>query len=575
MRRYFQRRQLATLFGEIRHSYPTIPIPHSRYPTPTPTPTHSDIKPENCLVKGDIVKLADFGLAREIRSRPPFTDYVSTRWYRAPEVLLRSTSYNSPIDQFACGAIMAELFTLRPLFPGASEVDQLNKLASVLGTPTPASWPEGARLAAAMDFRFPFFPPTPLSVLIPSASADAIDLLKGLLEWDPAKRPTAAATLLHPFFSRHLSPSAALPPPGLMMNGIGGAANANANDGGGDGPRFVGDGGKVVQVVGIQSNGIIGDGYRDGDDENASAPPRRAAAAAMGAISSRAAAATSAPDDDFDIDALIDEYETSKGGGGGGAAAKVAGDTSSSSPIDSVLSHRGSSGARLSPPRSGVAPVAKFVAPRAAFPMLVSSPPSFGGAAIPGISKLYAPPPPPQSSALYTGEETTPMRGVYEGGGGGASSNFGGGYSASLGYVGSGSSGSAAPAYSASLGYVGGGSGSGGNSGYTTNYGRGGGGGGGNLSSALGPGGLNFRPAVGSGGGNARDGGNNGAASLGSSLFGGGGGLGGVGGGPSPSLSNSFYRTSSSTYGAAAAAAVGSGGVGLNALNVGARRARY
>lgn len=67
----------------------------------------------------DVVKIADFGLAREIRSRPPYTDYVSTRWYRAPEVLLRSQYYSAPIDMFAMGAIMAELFTLRPLFLGA------------------------------------------------------------------------------------------------------------------------------------------------------------------------------------------------------------------------------------------------------------------------------------------------------------------------------------------------------------------------------------------------------------------------------------------------------------------------
>lgn len=52
---------------------------------------HRDMKPENMLAKGELVKIADFGLAREIRSRPPFTDYVSTRWYRAPEILLRST----------------------------------------------------------------------------------------------------------------------------------------------------------------------------------------------------------------------------------------------------------------------------------------------------------------------------------------------------------------------------------------------------------------------------------------------------------------------------------------------------
>lgn len=88
---------------------------------------HRDLKPENLLATGDIVKIADFGLAREIRSRPPFTDYVSTRWYRAPEILLRSTSYNSPIDIFAVGAIMAELYMLRPLFPGQNETDQIYK----------------------------------------------------------------------------------------------------------------------------------------------------------------------------------------------------------------------------------------------------------------------------------------------------------------------------------------------------------------------------------------------------------------------------------------------------------------
>jgi protein kinase len=84
---------------------------------------HRDLKPENLLNTGDIVKIGDFGLAREIRSRPPFTDYVSTRWYRAPEILLRSTHYNSPVDIFALGAIMAELYMLRPIFPGNNETD--------------------------------------------------------------------------------------------------------------------------------------------------------------------------------------------------------------------------------------------------------------------------------------------------------------------------------------------------------------------------------------------------------------------------------------------------------------------
>ena len=84
---------------------------------------HRDLKPENLLFQDGIVKIADFGLARETRSRPPYTDYVSTRWYRAPEILLRSTTYQSPIDIFAMGCIMAELYILRPLFPGNNEAD--------------------------------------------------------------------------------------------------------------------------------------------------------------------------------------------------------------------------------------------------------------------------------------------------------------------------------------------------------------------------------------------------------------------------------------------------------------------
>ena len=76
-------------------------------------------------------------------SRPPYTDYVSTRWYRAPEVLLRSTVYSAPIDIWAVGCIMAELYTFRPLFPGNSEIDEIFKICSVLGTPDKREWPEG------------------------------------------------------------------------------------------------------------------------------------------------------------------------------------------------------------------------------------------------------------------------------------------------------------------------------------------------------------------------------------------------------------------------------------------------
>ena len=123
---------------------------------------HRDLKPENILLSGPVLKLCDFGLAREIRSRPPFTDYVSTRWYRSPELLLRSTSYNSPVDVFAFGCILAELYNLGPLFPGSNDMDQLSRIVKILGTPDISEWAEGYKLAKTLsksffdlDYNFP------------------------------------------------------------------------------------------------------------------------------------------------------------------------------------------------------------------------------------------------------------------------------------------------------------------------------------------------------------------------------------------------------------------------------------
>ncbi len=178
---------------------------------------HRDMKPENLLVQSGLVKIADFGLAREIRSKPPFTDYVSTRWYRAPEILMRSTTYNSPVDIFALGAIMAELYLLRPLFPGSNEHDQMAKVCSVLGTPTPQSWPEGYRLASRIGFVFPNFAPVNLQKLIPNAPGDAIDLMQQMMRFDGQKRPTASECLEHPYFYD----VGIKPPPGADVDYLG------------------------------------------------------------------------------------------------------------------------------------------------------------------------------------------------------------------------------------------------------------------------------------------------------------------------------------------------------------------
>lgn len=174
---------------------------------------HRDIKPENILIskinknrdddsgKNLICKVADFGLAREVRSQAPYTDYVSTRWYRAPEVLLRASKYGAPIDLWAMGAIMAELYTLRPLFPGSSEPDQIYKICSVLGAPSNETWPDGVKLAVQMNFQFPNFSATPLTSLTPSASTHGIDLMTKLMFYNPNHRVTATQSMKHPYFN--------------------------------------------------------------------------------------------------------------------------------------------------------------------------------------------------------------------------------------------------------------------------------------------------------------------------------------------------------------------------------------
>lgn len=87
---------------------------------------------DNCTLK-----LADFGLAKDYKkSRGNHTEYVSTRWYRAPELVLRQQNYSEKIDIFALGCIMGELFLGRPIFPGTSESDQLTRIVTVLGAPT-------------------------------------------------------------------------------------------------------------------------------------------------------------------------------------------------------------------------------------------------------------------------------------------------------------------------------------------------------------------------------------------------------------------------------------------------------
>jgi renal tumor antigen len=166
---------------------------------------HRDIKPENCMVdRGTLaLKLADFGSTRGLTSVSPYTEYVSTRWYRAPEALLTSGGYGPEVDEWAAGCMVYELLTARPLFPGRHEVDQIKLIHGLLGTPTTdllAQFSQNPNTQIAL--RFPERAPQDLrTILPPSVSAAVVDLLVRLLRYNPQDRIGAADALLHPAFA--------------------------------------------------------------------------------------------------------------------------------------------------------------------------------------------------------------------------------------------------------------------------------------------------------------------------------------------------------------------------------------
>ncbi|KAG8199462.1 hypothetical protein JTE90_000327 [Oedothorax gibbosus] len=163
---------------------------------------HRDVKPENLLIRDNLLKLADFGSCRGINTKRPYTEYISTRWYRPPECLLTSGYYSHKMDMWAAGCVFFEALTNLPLFPGSSEIDQLTKIHNVLGTPKSsiiAKLRRHKRLVG-VDFNFPPYAGIGISILAPGASSDALELLVALCAYDEEERPTARQALKNPYF---------------------------------------------------------------------------------------------------------------------------------------------------------------------------------------------------------------------------------------------------------------------------------------------------------------------------------------------------------------------------------------
>jgi len=178
---------------------------------------HRDLKPGNLLVNSDCgLKICDFGLARglslppedpEISKAAMMTEYVATRWYRAPEIMLSSSNYSKAIDIWSIGCIFAELLSGKVLFPGKDYVHQMSLIINILGTPEDETLNKiGSDRAKDWIHNMPYKEKIPFSKLFPDCDEKTVDLLSKMLTFDPDERITAEEALGHGYLALYHDP---------------------------------------------------------------------------------------------------------------------------------------------------------------------------------------------------------------------------------------------------------------------------------------------------------------------------------------------------------------------------------